>query len=91
MTILRMFARMPCMLRYRHVKLVPCHFRKVLQPGRYVGTATKFNLDTQNVLSSGLTPIMDFENVYLHDLIWENVDRWWDNTALVRDAMQNPT
>lgn len=40
-------------------------------------------IDSQNVVSSGFPDMSGFENVLLHDFIWENIEKWWDHTALV--------
>ncbi|RLU20177.1 hypothetical protein DMN91_006784 [Ooceraea biroi] len=37
----------------------------------------------QNVLSSPLSNITGFEKTYVHDLIWEKIDRWSDHIALM--------
>lgn len=50
---------------------------------RSYATAVKLKVDSQNVVSSGLPDISGFENVYLHDLIWEKMERWSNHTALI--------
>lgn len=50
---------------------------------RYYATAIKLKRDSQNVVSSGLPDVSGFENIYLHDFIWEKVGKWSNHTALV--------
>ncbi|XP_012227367.2 uncharacterized protein [Linepithema humile] len=50
---------------------------------RYYTTTIKTSIDSQNIVSSGLPDVTGFENIYLHDFIWEKVGRWWNHTALV--------
>jgi 4-coumarate--CoA ligase len=46
-------------------------------------TAFKFKINSQNIVNSKLPDVSGFENIYLHDLIWEKVERWSNYTALV--------
>ncbi|XP_050451591.1 uncharacterized protein LOC126851547 isoform X2 [Cataglyphis hispanica] len=50
---------------------------------RNYATAIELKVDSQNVVSSGLPDISGFENVYLHDFIWEKMERWSNHTALI--------
>ncbi|XP_032681987.1 4-coumarate--CoA ligase 1-like [Odontomachus brunneus] len=50
---------------------------------RHCATVNRLKLDSQNVVSSGFPDVTDFESVYLHDFIWENIGRWSNKTALV--------
>ncbi|XP_067211009.1 uncharacterized protein [Linepithema humile] len=50
---------------------------------RHFATAIEAPIDSQNIVSSGLSDVTGFENVYLHDFIWEKIGRWWNHTALV--------
>lgn len=43
----------------------------------------QLKLDSNNVFSSPFRDVADFENMYLHDVVWENVDRWADKTAAI--------
>jgi len=61
------------------------HFGKLVERRCYA-TAIKLKVDSQNVVSSGLPDVSGFENIYLHDFIWEKIERWSNRTALVRDA-----
>jgi len=54
---------------------------------RYYATVIKSPIDSQNIVSSGLPDVTGFENIYLHDIIWEKVGRWWNHTALVRKVI----
>lgn len=58
------------------------HFGKLVERRCYA-TAIKLKVDSQNVVSSGLPDVSGFENIYLHDLIWEKVERWPNHTALI--------
>lgn len=46
-------------------------------------TTVKLNVDSHNVVNSKFPDISGFENIYLHDLIWEKVGKWSNHTALV--------
>jgi len=59
------------------------HWRK-FNKHRYYATTINLKVDAQNVISSGLSDISGFENIHLHDFIWEKVGRWSNHTALVR-------
>ncbi|XP_011867811.1 PREDICTED: 4-coumarate--CoA ligase 1 [Vollenhovia emeryi] len=50
---------------------------------RYYATASKLKINSQNVVSSGFPDISGFENIYLHDFIWDKVEKWSNHTALV--------
>ncbi|XP_071626947.1 uncharacterized protein [Temnothorax longispinosus] len=50
---------------------------------RHYATTIKLKIDSQNVVSSRLPDVSGFENIYLHDLIWEKIGRWSNRTALV--------
>ncbi|XP_072752220.1 uncharacterized protein [Anoplolepis gracilipes] len=58
------------------------HLGKMIQRRCYA-TAIKLKVDSQNVVSSGLPNVSGFENIYLHDLIWEKMERWPNHTALL--------
>ncbi|CAL1687970.1 unnamed protein product [Lasius platythorax] len=89
MTILRLpiFARTllnRCIGKYAVVGASPkIRLGKLLEKHRCYATAIKFEVDSQNVVSSGLPDVSGFENVYLHDLIWEKVEKWPNHTALI--------
>jgi len=38
-------------------------------------TVVNLKVNLQDVVSSGLPDVSGFENIYLHDFIWENVGR----------------
>ncbi|EFN62390.1 4-coumarate--CoA ligase 1 [Camponotus floridanus] len=58
------------------------HFGKLIERRCYA-TAIKLKVDSQNVVSSGLPDVSGFENIYLHDFIWEKIERWSNRTALI--------
>lgn len=36
-----------------------------------------------NIFKSHIADIDNVSGVYLHEYIWKNVDKWWNNTAIV--------
>lgn len=58
------------------------HFGKLVERRCYA-TGIKLKVDSQNVVSSGLPDVSGFENIYLHDFIWEKIERWSNRTALI--------
>ncbi|KAG5328570.1 4CL3 ligase, partial [Acromyrmex charruanus] len=90
MTILQLslFTRVSCILKYQCIKkcivnVSPKNHWRKFNKHRYYATAINLKVDAQNVVSSGLPDISGFENIYLHDFIWEKIGRWSNHTALV--------
>lgn len=93
MTILRLpiFARVfntinPNIREYV-VNASPKIYCKKFTEHRYYTTTTKSPIDSQNIISSKLPDVTGFENIYLHDFIWEKIGRWWNHTAVVRKVI----
>ncbi|XP_018377246.1 PREDICTED: 4-coumarate--CoA ligase 1 [Trachymyrmex cornetzi] len=87
MTILQLplFTRVSCILnqciKQCIVNVSPKNHWKIFNKHRYYAVNSK--VDAQNVVSSRLPNISGFENIHLHDFIWEKVGRWSNHTALV--------
>lgn len=71
-------------LRNHYVNKTQCRLH-LSMTNRYYATTSRLKLDLQNIVSSGFPDMTYFENVYLHDFIRENIERWPDKTALVSD------
>ncbi|KAG5327229.1 4CL3 ligase, partial [Pseudoatta argentina] len=85
---LSLFTRVSCILKYQCIKecivnVSPKNHWRKFNKYRYYATAINLKVDAQNVVSSGLPDISGFENIYLHDFIWEKIGRWSNHTALV--------
>ncbi|KYM95989.1 PREDICTED: 4-coumarate--CoA ligase [Cyphomyrmex costatus] len=89
MTILQLplFARVSYMLnqciKECIVNVSPKNYWRKFNKHRYYATAVNLKVDAGNVVSSRLPDISDFENIYLHDFIWEKVGKWSNHTALI--------
>ncbi|XP_071582708.1 uncharacterized protein [Temnothorax nylanderi] len=87
MTILSLFGRMSYILSQCIgeciVNASPKNPLRKFVKHRHYATTIKLKIDSQNVVSSSLPDVSGFENIYLHDLIWEKIGRWSNRTALV--------
>ncbi|XP_011647306.1 4-coumarate--CoA ligase 1-like [Pogonomyrmex barbatus] len=89
MTILQLsfFARATCTLsqciRECIVNTSPKFYLGKFVKYRHYATAVRLKVDSQNVVSSGFPNVSGFDNIYLHDFVWENVEKWSNRTALI--------
>lgn len=77
-----LLSRLRCACWHQYNNLAPRYSKKFTEY-RFYATTVKLKIDSQNIVSSGLPDIKNFENVYLHNLIWDKYVRWSDKIALV--------
>ena len=49
-----------------------------------IRSSIKANIDANNVLSSPFPNVENYTDTYLHEIVWKNLDRWPEATAMVR-------
>ncbi|XP_014476031.1 PREDICTED: 4-coumarate--CoA ligase 1-like [Dinoponera quadriceps] len=82
MSRLPTLTRLSYILRNKCIERTQCGLKK-FTTHRYYTTASRLKLDSQNVVSSYFPDVTGYENVYVHDFVWENIGKWPNKTAVV--------